>query len=250
MKRWWFIRVTREIWSSVQKSRTFLQWQQTFSPFAPSWVSVYICAPFSICALITLQTQPCRENKCCLSSLQLCQQWYLIQTGGSESLVVGWGGGIKTLCLNEALVQLGSSLEHRTCIFLSNFLSGKVRESWTGGDVGKSQESIRSDWKCLLELHHCALFQHDPSPTEMQVHTWTLALSIENGDKQSTCDFSGLGYWYYQKKLLFGSVLCIKVVWHFILYKKERGRQKEGKKKKMNSEDNSWNIELNGRRQR
>lgn len=87
---------------------------------------------------------------------------------------------IKTLCLNEALAQICSALYHHTCIFLSNFRSGKVRESWTGGDVRKSQESISSDWKSLLQLHHCALFQHDLSPTQMQVHTWTLDLGIKN----------------------------------------------------------------------
>lgn len=160
----------------------------------PLWsflgISLHVCTFQYLCPYNTANTTM-QENKCCLSSLQLCQQWYLIQTGGSESFVAGWGGRIKTLCLNEALVQLGSPLEHHTCIFLSNFLSGKVRESWTGGDVRKSQESIRSDWKCLLELHHCTLFRHDPSPTEMQVHTWTLALSIEHSNKQSTCDFSG-----------------------------------------------------------
>lgn len=75
------------------------------------------------------QTQPCKENNRCLSRLQLCQRWsYLIQTEAC------WAGvcRIKTLCVNEAFIKICSPLDHHTCIFLSNFLSGKVRESWTG----------------------------------------------------------------------------------------------------------------------
>lgn len=152
-----------------------------FFPLSPSSVSVYTFALFSICALIRLQTQPCKENKCFLWRLQLCQQGsYLIQTEGSEKWWAGVGR-IKTLCLDEALVQICSIL----CIIIHVFsclisYQGRWEKVEQVAMSSKSQESIRSDWKCLLELHHCALFQHDLSPTEMQVHTWTLDLEIKN----------------------------------------------------------------------
>lgn len=141
-----------------------------------------------------------------------------------------WAGlcRIKTLCLNEALVHICSTLHHRTCFLLSNFLSGEVRESWTGSEVKESQESLSPDWKFLLELHHSALFQHDLSPHwRRSCNPWSWSL------------WTNSSVW---KERQFFSVLCIKVAWHFSLPKKER--------KKIHSEDDSLNTELTVCRQR
>lgn len=138
------------------KAVSFLQWQQqTFGPFLNITVNLWVTCHLR--DLIILKSNHTRKYMFIQTTVKLPDP----DCNGSEKW---WSGvsSIRSLCLK--LVQMCPHLYHPTCIFLSNFLSGKVRESWTG-------EGGNACWS-----YFTALFQHDLSPTQLQVHTSTLDL--------------------------------------------------------------------------
>lgn len=112
------------------KAKTF--YSDSNKPLARFLIPVHLWVSCDFCAIIILKSNHAQKYMFIHTAVLPTVKQPDPDCNGSAKW---WSGvsSIKRLCLK--LVQICSNLYHPTSFFLSNFLSGKVRESWTGEGV-------------------------------------------------------------------------------------------------------------------